>query len=851
MPGLPASVVVKNHIFITTFLLSLFALLPAGTYAQNVYGLEFAGKKIAQELRTSLNLFPDKPLTIKDDLDLSFDLSFAPGYDSYFGYIFRITNEQGQNTDLIYSNQTQSINLVSGDEYTGILFKFPPSEVVGKWYHLQFSFNEQTGIATLKINGQPAGSTTMPAPLGNQLHIVFGANHNKYSNTYDLPAMRLRDVQIAQAGTTQYHWALSQHDGEKDIDLIHHSKAVVEHPIWLAKAYTEWNTRQTLTVNGNAGVTFDQEKGILYITGQDSLYQFACNGNRLNAIPLAQPRALAAGNVTEYDTKRHQLMNYFVDDQQVAWYDAAQRTWSKPAEGDKVTGFWQHNHFYSSYDSSLYVLGGYGHYHYTAEVQQYNTANDQWKTVVAKGDKFAPRYMAALGTTGNGDSAYILGGHGSATGDQLLNPENFYDLLLFNVKNHTFKKIYTLDKPDKPMAFGNTMVVDTKEKAFYALAYANDRMESSLQLIKGSLEKPGYIQLGNKLPYRFYDIKSTASLYYYPRGQELIAVTLYNAENNVTEIKINTILFPPALLIPDTGIVERDYQYLIWGLTALTALFIGLSLRRKKQEKTTPVITMYHLPEPPKKIPAFRILELPAPVEKQKAAVYLLGHFTVIDKEGNDVTKLFSPLVKELFLLICLHSSFGRKGISSEKINEILWTGRSVKDAKNNRSVNMVKLKNILEKLGDYSLVKENGKWQLTFDGQIYVDVRHCHDLILKNDISQLVQVCGRGGLLMETDYSWLDKFKSDLTTELLHIFTRHLDEHAEHLQPEEVIQTCDSMLHFDSLCEEAVMYKCRALVAMHQHATARSLFRTFTHEYETLYGEPFEKDYLAVMVND
>lgn len=850
MPGLPSSIVVKSQLFITTILLSVFALSPYTLCAQNVYGLEFAGKKIAQELRTSLNLFPDNPLTVQDDLDLTFDLSFAPGYDSYFGYIFRITNEQGQNTDLIYSNQTQSINLVSGDEYTGILFKFPPAEVVGKWYHLQFSFNQPTRNTTLKINGQLAGSTTLPASLGNQLRIIFGANHNKHSNTYDLPTMRLRDVQIAQGGKTQYHWALRQHDGDRDIDLIHHSKAEIEHPIWLAKAYSEWTTRQTVTVKGNAGLTFDKEKGILYITGTDSLYQFTCNGNKLSAVPLAQPRILPSGNVTEYDTKRHQLMNYFVDDQQVAWYDDTQRTWSKAAEGDKVTGFWQHNHFYSSYDSSLYIFGGYGHYHYTAEIQKYSTANDQWKTVVAKGDKFSPRYMAALGATDYGDSAYILGGHGSATGDQLLNPENFYDLLVFDVKNHSFKKIYTLDKPDVPMAFGNAMVVDTKERAYYALAYPNDRMESSLQLIKGSLDKPEYIKLGNEIPYQFYDIKSTASLYYYAKGQELIAVSLYTPENNVTEIKINTILFPPALLMPDEGMVEKNYQYLLWGLVALTTLLIGLSLRRRKQEQPAPVTTIY-LPEPLKKAPVFRILELPAPVEKNKAAIYLLGHFTVTDKDGNDISKLFSPLVKELFLLIFLHSSFGRKGISSEKINEILWTGRSVKDAKNNRSVNMVKLKNILEKIGDYSLAKENGKWKLVFDEEVYADLRHCHQLMLKNNISQLVQVCGRGGLLMETDYGWLDKFKSDLTTELLNIFTRHLDEHAEQLTPEEIIQTCDSMLHFDSLCEEAVMYKCRALVAIHQHATARSLFRTFKNEYEEIYGEPFEKDYMAVMVND
>lgn len=837
MPGLPSTIVVKSQTFVTTIVLSvlLFVFMPGGIYAQDVYGLEFAGKKIAQELRTSLNLFPDDPLTVKNDLDLSFDLSFAPGFDSYFGYIFRITNEQGQNTDLIYSNQTQSVNLVTGNEYTGISFKFPPATVVGKWYHLQFSFGKAG--TTLTINGQPAGKAATPVALGQQVRMVFGANHYKHSNTYDLPAMRLRDIEIGMDGKPQYHWALRQFEGKKDKDLISHQNAVIENPVWLAQAYSEWAMRQEVTVNGSASVAFDKDNGILYITGSDSIYQFSCKGNELNAIPLAESRTLPAGNVSEFTS---QLINYFPDEKQVSVYNAANRSWSSQTATDKVTGYWQHNHFYAPFDSSLYLFGGYGHYHYSNEVQRYNTATHTWAAVPVTGDHFAPRYMAALGTTAHGDSAYILGGHGSATGDQLLNPENFYDLMLFDARKHTFKKIYTLEKPEVPMAFGNSMVVDTKEQSYYALTYANDRMESSLQLIKGSLQKPAYIKLGNAIPYQFYDIKSTVALYYYAKGQELVAVTMYTSDHHTTHVKIHTILFPPAMLVVHDH-MTREYGYLLWGLGILTTLFILLSFRKEQR------ITILPPPQEPKALPAFRVIELPAPAvaAEQTAAILLFGHFTVIDKAQNDITKLFSPLVKELFLLLLLHSSFGRKGISSEKINEILWTGRSVKDAKNNRSVNMVKLKNILEKLGNYTLVKENGKWLLTFDDDIYVDIRHS-----QQGITELLQVTGRGGLLMETEYSWLDKFKSDLSTSTISILGTHLEEHAEQLHPEEIIRVCDSMLHFDSLCEEAVLFKCRALVALHQHATARSLFKSFRIEYEEIYGEPFEKDYMAVMVN-
>jgi hypothetical protein len=838
MPGLLSSIVVKSQTFVTTIVLSvlLFVCIPTGIYAQNVYGLEFSGKKIAQELRTSLNLFPDEALTIKDDLDLSFDLSFAPGFDSYFGYIFRITNDQGQNTDLIYSNQTQSINLVTGNEYTGISFKFPPASVAGKWYHLQFSFDKDR--TTLRINGQLVGTAATPVALGQQVRMVFGANHYKHSNTYDLPTMRLRDVGIAMAGKPQYHWALHRFEGKTDQDIISHKTAMIENPVWLAQAYSEWAMREDVMVNGNASVAFDKQSGKLYITGSDTIYQFSCKGNQLDAIPLAENRALPAGNVSEYAAGK--LLNYFPDDQQLDVYDGAHRSWSSQTTADKVTGYWQHNHYYASFDSSLYLFGGYGHYHYSNAVQRYNTASNKWETVPATGDHFAPRYMAALGTSANGDTAYILGGHGSVTGDQMLNPENFYDLMLFDARNHTFKKVYTLEKPEEPMAFGNSMVVDTREQSYYALTYANDRMESSLQLIKGSLQKPTYIKLGNAIPYQFYDIKSTVALYYCPQAQELVAVTMYTSDHHTTHVKIHTILFPPALLMVQDHSTP-DYSYLLWGLGILTALFILLSLRKQ------PRISVLVPPQAPKALPAFRVIELPAPpiVEEKKAAVLLFGHFTVIDKEQNDITRLFSPLVKELFLLILLHSCCGKKGISSEKINEILWTGRSVKDAKNNRSVNMVKLKNILEKLGNYTLAKENGKWLLTFDETVFVDIRHS-----QQDIAALIQVSTRGGLLMETEYSWLDKFKSDLGTATISVLGTHLEEHAEQLHPEQIIRVCDSMLHFDSLCEEAILYKCRALVALHQHATARSLFRSFSMEYEEIYGEPFEKDYMAVMVN-
>src|SRR5258708_2431723 len=98
----------------------------------------------------------------------------------------------------------------------------------------------------------------------------------------------------------------------------------------------------------------------------------------------------------------------------------------------------------------------------------------------------------------------------------------------------------------------------------------------------------------------------------------------------------------------------------------------------------------------------------PVPAEKDhRSAIYLFGQFQVFDKEGSDITRLFTPLLKELFLIIVLYTIRNGRGISSEGLNEILWHDKPEKDAKNNRSVNLAKLKTVHEKVGNGHNSKE------------------------------------------------------------------------------------------------------------------------------------------------
>lgn len=834
--------------------------------AQEAYGLEFACKNMAQESRTSLDLFPAQPFLVKDKYSLSFDLSFMPFYNSYFGYVFRMIDEKHQNIDLIYNVHTYSFDIVTGNEFSGISFKINNDSLYHQWNNIRLDVNTVTHTLCVSVNGRQIRSIHHPVLSGQQINVCFGANHRKTHKTFDIAPMRIKDVKLYSDNELQHHWPLDQVKGNSDKDVVAGQTASVKNPIWLRPKFSQWQLADSFMINGNAAVAMDPGSETVYITGRDYVYNYNCSQHTLLAKALPQLQGTPAGIQAVYDNSQKQLYNIFPDKQQYTVYDSTRGKWEQSIDHDAITTFWHANMLYAPFDSSIYLLGGYGDFRYKNEVHRYQPQHQTWENIPVTGDFFTPRYLSAAGANKAGDSIYVLGGYGSLAGDQLLNPHSLYDLLVFDVKRKQFKSIYQLKEPEEPFAFAHQLIINSERQEYYALMFPNDRMNASLQLIKGSLKTPAYSKIATSIPYSFYDTKSAAYLFYCPDNDKLIAVTLFSPKNNVTQAKIYTLQFSPygleVKLRENNGISAYVTRLMIMIAVAfsLFAMAAGISwltggslLKKKKAEEVIPAIlpvtattepatTMQHV----EKV----ITAAPAPViPRHAAAIYLFGHFTVLDKEGNDISRLFSPLLKELFLLLFLHSLMGKHGISSEKVNELLWPGRSVKDAKNNRSVNIVKLKNILDKTGAYTLLKENDKWIFHFDEEdMLVDLQQYLQLLEQisptdvNGINRMADIVKRGAFLQETEYSWLDKFKADISNKAIPLLIHFLESHAA--SPELTIHVCDCILNFDSLCEEAVMFKCKALVVLRQHASAKKIYTSFSAEYERIYGEPFEMEY-------
>ncbi|RYF51095.1 MAG: galactose oxidase, partial [Cytophagaceae bacterium] len=325
--------------------------------------------------------------------------------------------------------------------------------------------------------------------------------------------MRVSDIKIAEGEKTSYHWPLDEISGLEAAEKIRGKEAAVANPIWVKKMHHDWELSKTIIIKGVASVAFDSDKENLYLVTTDSLIAYNVTSHKQTGIGYGSGKLqLQGGNQSIYDPASGNLFNFYIDQKLVATFDFAKEVWSKSYKNpDVITNYWHPNKFYSSIDSSLYIIGGYGQYTYRKGVFRYHLADGSWESVKTKG-AYMPRYLSALGAAKNG--AYILGGYGSATGQQILNPRNIYDLNFFDVRTKTFEKLFEITPKKEEFAFANSMVIEENSKNYYALIFPNQKYNSSLQLIKGSLSDPSYELVGNEIPYSFHDIYSFADLFY-------------------------------------------------------------------------------------------------------------------------------------------------------------------------------------------------------------------------------------------------------------------------------------------------------------------------------------------------
>ena len=851
----------RNFLYLMTGLL----LFSGGLYSQS-YGLQFSSHEAIPEKRTSLNLTPGEPLCLNEDTQISFDLKFVPDLNAYFGYVIRLITTDNQNIDIVSVDKFGNFNFVIGESFS-YSFKIDSSSLFGKWNHCEIRFDKNRKEVNFFLNNRLVTKGKLNFTNATCCRVFFGTSNLQRNKTIDVPPMHLKDIDIVQSKKRKYFFPLSETTGNTALDIVEKKVAEIKNPLWIAPRHLNWSQVKTIETTATPSVAFDKKNEILYIVSVDTLYRYSFKKNQLSGSKLLESRQiLPAGNQSIFDDRVNTLYNYFIDEKTVSTYDAAENAWklnfsAKP----KLTEFWQANKFISSFDSALYIIGGYGQLKYKNLVQRFNFRDNTWEVLQTKGDFFMPRYLSALGVNATADTAYIIGGYGSKTGYQTVNPTYNFELMAYSVAGRSFKHLYSFKQPQKEFCFANSLIINSEENQFYGLTFPNDRFNAHLQLIRGSLSTPEYEFLGDSIPYSFHDIESFADLYYCPSSKKLVAVTLVSAVNKPTTVKIFTIDFPPNRLNVTQAVNASNKS--IFSLLAilfssiLLVLFI-FALRNRRKQTLKPDGDM-QFPVVPSQS-AFQSIAVEDTSSSHglyenrttSSSIFLFGNFEVIDKEGNDITRQFTPLLKEIFLLILINTFKDGKGISSDKLYETIWVDKPIKDARNNFSVNIVKLKSILEKAGVTNISKETGKWRLEIlNNSITLDYLQFLKLadekpfpVDKNYINELLTILNKGAFLREAQYSWLDDTKANVSDFVINAILSYTSKASLQLEPDFILKLANCIFQFDQMNEEALELKCRSLIILGRHGSAKETYLNFTKEYTKNYGQDFGKSYAEII---
>lgn len=835
-----------RHILSVILLLSFITF---GRASGQSYGLGFYSHEVVQDQRTGLDLSPDKTLCFDKGFEIEFDLSFLPGRGDYFGYIARFVGRNNENIDFIYDKkleEKQHFKVIIGDRFSNIAFNIPKDILFRNWNKVKFSFDFER--KTLQVSsGNYTASTRIDVKRKDCFKVLFGTNEYLGFKTNDVPPMKIRNIGIYEQGTKKYFWPLDEFQGSEATEKISGQSASVLNPLWVKKLHYDWQLVGSGHMEGQLSVAFDKKNETLFIVGPDSLLRYRVKAERLDTVKYTSGRQnLMRGNQSLYDNDKGRLINFYYDQRKVSIFDTVKRSWSKNFAITEVTYFWHLNKFYLPEDTSLYIFGGYGHFVYKNQIERYHFPTDSWQKIKISGDPLVPRYLAALGSSGHG--AYLLGGYGSSTGQQMLNPRNLYDLLYFDAGKNTIKKIYDLKITGEDFVFANSLVIDGKDKTYYGLVFPKHKYKSNIQLVRGSLDKPEFKRLGSQIPYLFHDISSFADLYYCPESKRFLAVTFFTDDRGRTNYSIYSLYSTPlAHLVTEVPAKSFGYLYVVASVVLLIGFGLLLYRRRKPLAVTQPAAAV-KLPEPAETADG----DLPA---LHRNSVFLFGDMQVFDRSGTEITKQFTPLIKELFLVILLYTIRWERGISSDKLKELLWMDKSVESARNNRSVNIAKLKSILEKLDDCEISMETGYWRINFrDKATYVDYQEYFNIvnskkeISKDKIGKLIRIIKRGSFLSTTAYEWMDPFKSEISNEVIDAYLHFARSVQIQDDPELLIEVANYVFYFDSVNEEAMTVKCKALVHLGKHSQSRNTYENFCKEYKLLYGDEFIKTFNEVL---
>lgn len=238
-------------------------------------------------------------------------------------------------------------------------------------------------------------------------------------------------------------------------------------------------------------------------------------------------------------------------------------------------------------------------------------------------------------------------------------------------------------------------------------------------------------------------------------------------------------------------------------------------------------------------------------------SITVFGDFRVTDKDGEDITQLFTPKLRQLFFLLLLNSTKGQSGISGSDISDSIWGDKDGKNVRSLRSVSILKLRKILDRMDKMEITYAGSKYRLQRSGDVKCDYADCLDMLdnkrvnSREDFERFYSIVSKGEVFKGESFDWMDDFKSRVCSLLVDTMSRFIRLYSVDSDADKVIEIANQILLNDPCNEEALYYKVKALIKQNNAKSAQYTYQKFCSMYEQMYGEPYKTSFDELIAKD
>lgn len=680
-----------------------------------------------------------------------------------------------------------------------------------------------------------------------------------------MPTFAIRNLKLEGDRSHSYTFPLNENEGEEVHTSTGKVLGTVVNPVWLINGSYHWEKLFEYSFQTPSGITFEPDSQRLIIFSQDSLLTYNLLKRQpqkysySNKLPVKLQLATHFMNTTDGKLYVYELNNLPLGDATVAALDLNNREWKQTGVAALPVQLHHHDGFWDETTGKYLVFGGFGNKRFNNTFLEYDIEADRWDTLSYSGDWIIPRYFSGMAVNKNREHVYVFGGMGNESGEQSVGRNYLHDLYLLDRKQQSVRRLWQ-NASDHRLVVARDMILTPDEKYIYALCYPEYLSDTYLRLYRLTVDDGTMKALGDSIPMRSEEIMTNANLYYNSLTHEYYCTTTEFDKKGHTVIRTYVLSAPPVSLDEIRSYGSRSSLEIrwLWIMAGIGVLLLAggvLFVRKKRGKQRNAVLESSSVlmsppvgREPDKSVQGKETLakeDFESSLVRPNA-VYLFGPFTVIDRNGRDITHLFSSRLRQVFIYILLHST--HNGVLSASLNEVFWPDKPDDKVKNLKGVTINQIRKNLAELDGVELVHDKGYFRLVFT-DCYCDYFRFRTLKNAEEVeNELGILLMRGKFLDGMDAGMMDHFKQKVEEFLSSFLPLEIERLYQQHKYDAVIRFCNVLFRVDPVNELALAYGMHALNHTGSSQEAILQYSLFVREYRQMMNEEYSTSYAELM---